>query len=145
MGIVISSRFGSEITLPEKLSASTSSHWGTPRCLAVSRDSLILVIFLLFPLTLYSLIFYEIHGGRRPDKMSWIGDITYSSYLLHFPLNLTLVSMVSLGCLPRGFHLNPSCFVVYFFILIAISLLTFYKVERPLKNLIRQSFGFPAR
>jgi peptidoglycan/LPS O-acetylase OafA/YrhL len=104
-----------------------------------------LVIFFLFPFTLCSLILYEIHGGHSFNKMSWIGDITYSSYLLHFPLNLTLVSMVSLGCLPRGFHLNPSCFVLYFFILIAISLITFYKVERPLKNLIRQSFGFPAR
>jgi peptidoglycan/LPS O-acetylase OafA/YrhL len=98
-----------------------------------------LVTFFLFPFTLCSLTLHEIRARQRLKKMSWIGDITYASYLLHFPLNLTLASLVSLGLLHRGFHLSASSFIVYFLILIVISLLTFHKIERPLKNLIRRS------
>ncbi|MCW5201074.1 acyltransferase, partial [Desulfobulbus sp. F4] len=52
-------------------------------------------LYILFPLTVLSLALIEIEKGPLLKPVSWIGNITYSSYLLHFPLQLLFSLAVS--------------------------------------------------
>lgn len=94
-------------------------------------------LYILFPLTVLSLALIEIDRGALLKQISWIGNITYSSYLLHFPLQLLFGLAVSVGVLNTNFYLNPMSLLIYFVILIFISRMTFLKFERPMQKFIR--------
>lgn len=94
-------------------------------------------LYILFPLTVLSLALIEIDRGPLLKPVSWIGNITYSSYLLHFPLQLLFGIAVSFGILDFNFYLNPIYLVIYFMILIPMSYMTFIKFERPIQRVIR--------
>ena len=59
--------------------------------------------YILFPLTVCSLVLFEVDGKVSMKSISWIGDITYSSYLLHFPLQLCFGIAVSYGTISPNF------------------------------------------
>ena len=92
---------------------------------------------ILFPFTLCSLALIGIDNGQCLKPISWIGDITYSSYLLHFPLMLVFALALSYGRLNSDFYLNSAYLVVFFLILIPLSYITFIGFERPMQNIIR--------
>lgn len=97
--------------------------------------------YILFPFTICSITLLEIDGKMefiRP--ISWIGDITYSSYLLHFPLQLIFVLAVSYGIIRSDFYSSPIHLALFFLILIPLSYITFVKFERPMQNLIRKAY-----
>jgi len=97
--------------------------------------------YILFPLTLFSLVLIEIdHGPGFLKPVSWVGDISYSSYLLHFPLQLLFVLGVSMGLLNPNFYLNPIYLILYFLLLIPLSYITFIGFERPIQNAIRNKY-----
>jgi len=95
---------------------------------------------ILFPFTVCSLALIEIDKGQFLKSISWIGDITYSSYLLHFPLQLVFGLALSYGILNSDFYLNPIYLVVFFLILIPLSYITFIGFERPIQNIIRNQY-----
>lgn len=94
-------------------------------------------LYILFPFTVLSLVLIEINRGPQLKALSWIGDITYSSYLLHFPLQLSFGIAVSFGILSHNFYLSPVYLIAYFAILIPLSYITFIKFERPMQRVIR--------
>ena len=63
-------------------------------------------VYILFPFSVCSLVLIEIDKGHFLKRISWIGDITYSSYLLHFPLQLIFGLAVGFGYLNFNFYLN---------------------------------------
>jgi len=93
--------------------------------------------YLLFPLTVCSLALHEINKGSFLKPISWVGDITYSSYLLHFPLQLLFALAVSFGVLSSNFYLSPIYLVVYFVTLIPLSYITYIKFEKPMQRIIK--------
>lgn len=93
--------------------------------------------FILFPSTVCSLALIEIRWGPFLKRISWIGDITYSSYLLHFPLQLIFALAVSYGILYPSFFLSPFALIFFFALLAALSYLTYRKFERPLQQFLR--------
>jgi peptidoglycan/LPS O-acetylase OafA/YrhL len=93
--------------------------------------------FILFPFTVCSLALIEIRKGPFLRKISWIGDITYSSYLLHFPLQLIFALAVSYGVLTASFYLSPFALLLFFALLAALSYLTYRKFERPFQQFLR--------
>ncbi len=97
-------------------------------------------LFILFPLTVLSLALIEIKKGSLLKPLSWIGDITYASYLLHFPLQLIFGLMVSFNILEPDFYLSSKYLLIYFLTLIPIAYVTFLKFERPMQNIIRNTF-----
>jgi peptidoglycan/LPS O-acetylase OafA/YrhL len=97
-------------------------------------------LYILFPFTILSLVLIEINKGPQLKFLSWIGNITYSSYLLHFPLQLLFGIAVSFGILSHDFYLNPVYLFTYFIILIPLSYITFIKFERPIQRVIRDKF-----
>ena len=96
--------------------------------------------YIFYPFTVCGLALIEIDKNHFLKELSWIGDITYSSYLLHFPLQLVFGLFVSYGMLNHEFYLNLVYFVIYFLILIPLSYITFIGFERPIQNIIRNQY-----
>jgi len=96
---------------------------------------------LLFPATIGSLALLELGHRVTLRSLSWIGDISYASYLLHFPLQLGCMLLISAGHLPRNFYYHPLSLVLFFAILIGLSWATFRGFERPMQERLRRSLG----
>lgn len=94
-------------------------------------------LYILYPFTVLSLVLVEINRGPLLKRLSWVGDITYSSYLLHFPLQLLFGLAVSFGILGHAFYLNPISLITFFVALISLSYMTFVKFEMPMQKIIR--------
>jgi len=96
---------------------------------------------ILFPFTVCGLALIGIDKRNFCKSISWVGDITYSSYLLHFPLQLIFALAFSYGILYSDFYLNPIYLVIFFLILIPLSYITFIGFERPIQNMIRNHYS----
>lgn len=102
--------------------------------------SVLFPIIMLFPFTLCSIILTEIGYKVTLRKLGWIGDITYSTYLLHFPLQLVFAIMVNKKIIEIDFYQNALYLFLFYLILIPVSYLTFRKFERLLQRVIREFY-----
>jgi peptidoglycan/LPS O-acetylase OafA/YrhL len=93
--------------------------------------------WILFPLTICSLALFDTNHPRAFSRLSWIGDITYSTYLLHFPLQLIFVIAIGLFEADSNIYQNKVYFLLYFAILIPASYFVFQKFERPAQRYLR--------
>ncbi len=99
-----------------------------------------LTALILFPLTVLALTLNDSRWGTLAHRFGFIGNASYSSYLLHFPLQLVfLVTFLKLG-LDTRLLLSPWTMALFFAILIPLSLLSFTKFERPAQDWIRARF-----
>lgn len=98
---------------------------------------------LLFPLTIITLAFWETNGGTLGRRFAFLGNISYSSYLLHFPLQLVFVLMTSIFAAKAAVFYSPWLFLTFFAILIALSWSSYHFVERPCQSLIRNRLLSP--
>ena len=97
--------------------------------------------YVLFPLTVSILILSEEYGARLFKKMAWIGNITYSSYLLHFPLQLILMLFVSNELIEHNFYENGISLILFMLVLIPVSFLVYNFFERPMQKYLRKEFS----
>lgn len=96
--------------------------------------------YILLPFTVSGLVLTEIERGQWLKPISWVGDITYSSYLLHFPLQLVFGLVVSYGFLNSKFYLDPVYLGIFFLMLIPLSYITYIGFEHPMQNVIRNRY-----
>ena len=94
--------------------------------------------YILFPFTVSSLALVEIDFGPFLKRLSWVGDITYSSYLLHFPLQLVFVIALSFGFINQSFYLDIRYLLLYFVTLILLSYWVYNSYELPMQRKIRE-------
>jgi peptidoglycan/LPS O-acetylase OafA/YrhL len=71
-------------------------------------------------------------------NISLIGDLSYSTYLLHFPLQLILIGFSQY--FGYQFRFGPIFFVLYFALLLNISFIVYKKFEVPAQKYIRHKF-----
>ena len=98
--------------------------------------------YLLCPLTVVSLALYESVSARRFRHLAFLGDISYSTYMLHFPLQLlTVLLALRLGLAPV-FFMQGWVMLTFLAVLIALAALTYLFFEKPMQNVLR---GRPRR
>ncbi len=67
-----------------------------------------------------------------------LGNATYSSYLIHFPVQITAVIAVDALGLQRSVFLSPVAVVAYFVVSIGGGLLIYHYFEMPAQNFLRR-------
>ena len=98
---------------------------------------LLLFIFLVVPTTLLALALHEQVLGGAWHRFAAVGDISYSTYMLHFPMQLALALIaVHFALTPATFQ-NPLALILFYFILIVLGGLSFHYFERPVQNVLR--------
>jgi peptidoglycan/LPS O-acetylase OafA/YrhL len=102
-----------------------------------------LVIYLfpqtiLFPLTILTLALSETWLHVFWKKIGSIGDITYSTYLLHFPLQLAVVLVLPYLGIDSDFFEGPFSLVLFLLLLASIAFISFHKFELPVQRFLRK-------
>ncbi|QQE85433.1 acyltransferase family protein [Pseudomonas putida] len=98
-----------------------------------------LVMCLCLPATLAMLAAAGLHWPGLLRSTGWVGDISYASYLLHFPLQIAFaLTFDSLGYSREIFY-QPWMMLLFFALLIPMSLACHRWFERPAQRYLRAS------
>jgi peptidoglycan/LPS O-acetylase OafA/YrhL len=96
--------------------------------------------YILFPMTILAFAMHENTTASGYEYLSWLGNISYSSYLLHFPLQIVFALTIVGGLVPLYARDTGAFLLIYFAILVAISLLSFRKFETPVQRILRRAW-----
>jgi peptidoglycan/LPS O-acetylase OafA/YrhL len=94
-------------------------------------------VLLLFPSTVLALALAETWRGSLGKRLGFLGEISYSSYLLHFPLQLAFALVAAAWSLERAFFQSPLTLGLFFAVLIALSLVSYRWFEAPAQRALR--------
>jgi peptidoglycan/LPS O-acetylase OafA/YrhL len=97
-------------------------------------------MYVPIPLTVLSLALYERLGRLSLDRLSWLGDISYALYLLHFPLLLSAAILTVTGVLPSHIMETAAGFIGFFALLIVVSIAVHRAFERPAQTFLRNAW-----
>lgn len=98
----------------------------------------IYAVAILFPVTILTLSLLETQRGSFGKRLSGLGNISYSSYLLHFPLQLFMVTITTSFGMSRSVFYSPYSLMFFLAILFALSYASYFYFERPLQDFIRR-------
>ncbi|HWA89225.1 MAG TPA: acyltransferase [Rhizomicrobium sp.] len=106
-----------------------------------SNDDLFLLLFIfgVSPVTILALALREQVLGASWERLSFLGDISYSTYMLHFPMQLGLALIAAHTALTPDSFESPLALVAFYAVLIGLGALCFRFFERPLQNRLRAS------
>ena len=94
-----------------------------------------------FPLAVTIIALLETKlGSGLGKKLSFIGDISFSCYLIHFPLQLCFLLVSEKLKLPNSIYYSPLVLCSFFAILILLSIISFNFFEKPVQNLLRRKW-----
>jgi peptidoglycan/LPS O-acetylase OafA/YrhL len=74
-------------------------------------------------------------------RLQPLGDISYSIYLLHTPLQISFLLVVAAGAVPLSIVLNPVFAVVYLLTVALLGRIVFVRFERPAQRMLRARLG----
>jgi peptidoglycan/LPS O-acetylase OafA/YrhL len=104
---------------------------------AMNAVVLLFAAGVLFPLTIFILASWEISVSFPVKTSRLIGSISYSAYLLHFPLQLCIVIIVTHLGIGRWVFYSSTSLTCMFAVLIPLSLLAHRYFERPAQAILR--------
>jgi peptidoglycan/LPS O-acetylase OafA/YrhL len=76
-------------------------------------------------------------SGLRFERISKLGDLTYASYLIHFPVQLVAVLFVDWIGASRGVFLSPFALIAFVVVTFGLSWAVFHGFEMPAQKRIR--------
>nr|WP_314876146.1 acyltransferase [uncultured Pseudomonas sp.] len=116
--------------------AAASAAWFYQFAVAEAANSY-LIMCLCFPATLAMLAAAGLHWPGLLRSTAWVGDISYASYLLHFPLQIVFALVVDSLGLAREVFYQSWVMLLFFAILIPLSLACHRWFERPAQRYLR--------
>jgi len=87
----------------------------------------------------------DLFGHERFRRIAWLGGLTYSTYLIHFPIMLTLVIVTDRLGLSREIFAQPLPWLIYLVSVLALGHIVYRRFEVPAQRLIRTRFMAPGR
>jgi len=107
---------------------------------AETRDFLVSLFAtaFLFPLTILALAVMEVKQEISAKRFAAIGNMTYSSYMLHFPLQIAFMLLAANQAIPHRFYTEPLWLVIFIIVLALTSSVVFHKFEVPAQQAIRE-------
>lgn len=102
------------------------------------------IVIVLFPLTIVSLALVETWRGTLGRRVAFIGHLSYSSYLLHFPLQLAFVLAAGTLGVSRDFFYTRESFLLFVAVLIPLCFASYRWLELPAQRVLRRTL-MPAR
>jgi peptidoglycan/LPS O-acetylase OafA/YrhL len=96
---------------------------------------------LLFPATVLSLALLETRRGTLGRRLAILGDISYSSYLIHFPLQLAAATIAVKLAISEDIFYSPWFMLGFFVVLVALSAASHHLFEMPLQRMLRRRFA----
>ena len=93
---------------------------------------------LLYPATILTLAVCEAFRGTLGKRLAILGNISYSTYLIHFPLIMIFMFVALTLSIPQTFFLSPWVLLLFFCLLIPLSMASFYYFELPAQKLLRR-------
>jgi len=92
------------------------------------------------PLTVLSLALWETGRGMLQPKWAVLGNSSYAMYLIHFPLMIIFVLITDHLGFSRTLYQSPYMMLLFFALLIPLSMATYYYFEFPVQEKIREQF-----
>lgn len=92
----------------------------------------------LFPLTLLFFVFLETNLKQKRPHLQMLGDLSYSIYLIHFPLQVFFLLIFNTDIFYTDYF-----FVLFMLLLIIVSYLIQKYFEIPLREKIREKLIYP--
>ena len=94
-------------------------------------------ILVVAPLTLLTLALHEEVFAARYERLSYLGDISYSTYMVHFPMQLSLALLaLRFGWTPGDF-MSGLAMLLFYAAMIGLGSLSYTYFERPTQAFIR--------
>ncbi len=132
---------GAVVRLIEKLNRTQSriAFWlcaaGIVAIGATRLGSGTVIIFAFCCLTAFALLNEAL--GARFERVSKLGDLTYASYLLHFPIQLAFVLVLDRFGVSRGVFFSPLALIVFIGVTFGFSWVVFHGFEMPAQKRVR--------
>jgi len=98
----------------------------------------LLYIYTVIPVTIVALALQEELLGRSYKRLSYLGDISYSTYMLHFPLQIACaLGALAFGLAPAVF-MHDASMLLFYAVLIGLGALSYRYYEKPMQALLRR-------
>ena len=97
--------------------------------------------YVLCPLTVLTLALREHLYGRLRLPFEYLGDISYATYLLHFPLQLALALIALRIGLTSAFFMQGWVMIAFYIVLVAAGAACYRFFERPMQSWLRDRLG----
>jgi len=92
----------------------------------------------LFPTIILVCALAETSRAGLGRRVKFLGDISYSSYLLHFPLQLFIMIPVLRFSENQNIFLSPATLGLFFLLLLFVSFTSYHYFELPTQRFLRQ-------
>jgi peptidoglycan/LPS O-acetylase OafA/YrhL len=98
----------------------------------------ILILTIIFPTLIIILFFYQQINKKIGEKISLIGDISYSLYLIHLPIQILIFGILQFNNVKLDFN-SKVYFLSYITIVTAISFISYFYLERSIQKFFRRN------
>lgn len=96
-----------------------------------------IIVTLFYPVFMFSLMMIERRVHRFVAPAAGFGNISYSSYLIHFPLQLICVLIFPAELMRMGGAVGEIVFLSFLAVLLSLSFCSYSFFERPAQNFFR--------